>query len=207
MDPITLSEKEKYKKIWQDKRYRNSSPGYKLAKLFFYFAKNSKGESVTDFGCGTGRAALRFLGNGMHVQLVDITKNALDESIKTLCHIDERVSFIEASVWELPEEVVKTDWIFSADLLEHLPEERVDAALHNMASRTKKGGMLQIYLEEEPFGELIGETLHLTLKSRQWWIDQVAKHWEITLVSPEVQDHVRFAIFVGKPHEKNQTHK
>lgn len=138
MDLLSHSEKEKYEKIWQDGRYRNSSPGYKLAKLFFYYAKNAKDESVTDFGCGTGRAALRFLGNKMHVQLVDITESALDESIKSLCHIDERVRFVEASVWELPDEVVATDWIFSADLLEHLPEERIDAALRNMASRTKK---------------------------------------------------------------------
>lgn len=203
MDSISITEKTKYERMWKDGRYRNSSPGYKLAKLFFYFAKNSKGDSVTDFGCGTGRAALRFLGHNMQVQLVDITKNALDESIDALCHLDERISFIEASVWELPEEVEVTDWIFSADLLEHLPEERIDTAFSAMASRTRKGGMLQIYLEDEPFGELIGERLHLTLKSRQWWIDKVAKYWEITLVSPEIKGHVRFAIMVGKPHENH----
>ncbi len=201
MDELLLTEKKKYEKIWQDKRYRSSSPGYKLAHLFFLFAKQVRGDSITDFGCGTGRAALRFLGRGMDVQLVDITKSALDESIKTLAHIDKRVQFVEASVWDLPQEVATTDWIYSADLLEHLPEEKIDSAFKCMASRTKKGGMLQIYLEEEPFGELIGETLHLTLKSRQWWIDKVAQYWEIVLVSPEAADHVRFCIFVGKPNE------
>ena len=201
MDELLLTEKKKYEKIWQDKRYRSSSPGYKLAHLFFLFAKQVRGDSITDFGCGTGRAALRFLGRGMSVQLVDITKSALDESINTLCHIDKRVNFIEASVWDLPSAVEATDWIYSADLLEHLPEEKIDSAFKCMASRTKKGGMLQIYLEEEPFGELIGETLHLTLKTRQWWIDKVAEYWEIILVSPEISDHVRFCIFVGKPIE------
>lgn len=201
MDELLLTEKKKYEKIWQDRRYRLSSPGYKLAHLFFLYAKQVQGNSITDFGCGTGRAALRFLGRGMQVQLVDITKNSLDESIKTLAHLDDRVRFVEASVWDLPQEVETTDWIYSADLLEHLPEEKIDSAFQCMASRTKKGGMLQIYLKEEPFGELIGETLHLTLKSRQWWIDKVAQYWEIVLVSPEAADHVRFCIFVGKPNE------
>ena len=45
-------------------------------------------------------------------------------------------------------------------------------ALSQMAARTRRGGFFQIYLQEEPFGELIGEKLHLTVRPKEWWVEK-----------------------------------
>ena len=50
-------EKDKYERMWAVKDYRSNSPG---ERLLIYSPKSSftKGESIIDLGCGTGRAAL-----------------------------------------------------------------------------------------------------------------------------------------------------
>jgi hypothetical protein len=48
-----------------------------------------------------------------------------------------------------------------------------------MAQRMKKGGLFCIDLRPDQFGSVIQDTLHLTLKPKQWWHEQVSAFFSI----------------------------
>lgn len=199
MDTLYLEEKSKYEKMWEHDLYRQRSPGALLSPFFFYhFQQRIKpGDSIIDFGCGTAAASMTFFDMGLFVTLVDIANNCLSvKSQKLLREKNKRFLFVEAPLWDLPPEVPVSDWIYCIDVLEHLPEDRVKASLEAMAKKTKKGGALQIFLEEESMGELIGETLHLTLRPLNWWLDLISAFWVIENVQ-EILPDVRYCVYVG----------
>ena len=71
------------------------------------------------------------------------------------------------------------DWIYCVDVLEHLPTEQIDAALDGFTHITRHGGFLQIALFEDGCGNLIGETLHLTVQPYAWWHEKIAARWTL----------------------------
>jgi len=195
---VEASEKQKYEAMWEHAEYRLSSPGFEAASCFFDHFKEriQEGDSILDFGCGTGRTSSLFFSKGLFVRMIDIASNCLDENIISLMHLfPHAIEFMEASLWELPSTVASADWIYCCDVLEHLPSEQVDAALFQMAKRTKKGGFLQIFLKDEPFGLMIGKRLHLTIQPKEWWIEKISKYWKIEGFGPEIKNS-RFTVFV-----------
>jgi 2-polyprenyl-3-methyl-5-hydroxy-6-metoxy-1,4-benzoquinol methylase len=192
------AEKNKYEEMWQCSEYRLASPGFFSAQAFLNFFRDGVqiGDTIIDFGCGTGRAGSVFLLRGLSVQMVDIVSNCLDEHIANLMHFcSDKFEFIEACLWDLPKTLAASDWIYCCDVLEHLPEEFVDLALAQMSERTKKGGFFQIFLQEEHFGDLIGKQLHLTLHTKEWWIDKISNYWKIEGFGPEIPD-IRFSVYL-----------
>lgn len=198
---LILQEKEKYIKMWNIPVYRSVSPGNNLAEHFLdYFSKEMQaGDTLTDFGCGTGRAAHRFLERGLNVQLIDIAPNCLDGEIQALTLIlPHRIAFTEACLWELDSDTQTTDWLYCCDVMEHLPPDKVAQTLQQLACRNKKGGCFQIFLEDDlAFGTLSQEHLHLTIQTQKWWVAQLSKHWEVLAFGPEVPG-LRFSCFVKK---------
>ncbi len=198
---LTLQEKEKYIKMWDIPLYRSVSPGSNLAECFldYFFHEMKAGETLTDFGCGTGRAAHRFLERGLNVQLIDIAPNCLDGEVQALTLIlPHRITFTEACLWELASGTQTTDWIYCCDVMEHLPESRVEQTLEQLAQRNTKGGCFQIFLEDDiAFGSLIKDQLHLTIRTQAWWVAQLSKHWDILAFGPEVPG-LRFSCFVKR---------
>lgn len=202
-DEIFLEEKRKYEKMWTNEPYRATSPGYDSVSDFLSYIKNKKGsaDSLIDFGCGSGVAAIPFLEVGFKVSLVDIAENCLNENIHALTFLyPELITFFLAPLWELPCSLGKSDWIYCIDVLEHLPPERVDKALSEMASKTKKGGALQVFLLDEEMGARVGETLHLTIKPLDWWLDKISSYWNIEEVRPIIPG-IRYCIYVGTSKE------
>lgn len=187
MDDLSLLEQKKYEEMWNHTDYRVNSPGYESVPLFFDAFKRhlEEGDSLTDYGCGCGLAALRFLERGLKVKLVDIAKNCLEDKIfsLTLLRPDE-LSFTEASLWELPDSLGESDWVYCADVLEHLPTEKTDSVLSQIASRTRKGGLFQVFHKDESFGELIGKPLHLTIESEEWWHKRISSHFDLLVAIP-----------------------
>jgi 2-polyprenyl-3-methyl-5-hydroxy-6-metoxy-1,4-benzoquinol methylase len=182
-------EKAKYKKMWAHEIYRFSSPGLEAAPLFLESFKEEvrPGDSLTDFGCGTGLVALSFLEKAFKVHLVDIAENCLEDKIATLMQLlPDQLFFTQASLWELPDAMEKSDWIYCVDVLEHLPRDKVETALTLLASKTKKGGLIQVFHKEEPFGALIDETLHLTIQPEKWWTEKIGSCWKLLDIVPIV---------------------
>ncbi len=195
---LTKQEKDKYEAMWNVPCYRHTSPGYLQTENFLKFFNNSilKGDSITDFGCGNGFTTIPFLEKGLTVQLVDIATNALADKIAALTLLaSDLVTFKYGCLWDLPDDIYQTDWCYCMDVLEHIPTEKVADVLQHISKRTKKGGALQVFLIDEPFGDLICEKLHLTIKPLSWWLDIIGIYFNIKEVIPIIPD-IRYTLFV-----------
>lgn len=181
------AEREKYEKIWAFPSYRMHSPGEQMVEKFLEKCAWQPTDYIIDFGCGTGRAGLKLKAAGLNPILVDITETCLDDEAKGL-------AFLTANLWDLPP--LRNDWIFSCDTLEHLPTEHIDAALQGMADATAKGGLLQIAMFKDNCGDMIGETLHLTVKPVAWWMEKIEKLWDVREWSVDRYD--RLVVILGK---------
>jgi 2-polyprenyl-3-methyl-5-hydroxy-6-metoxy-1,4-benzoquinol methylase len=168
------AERIKYQRMWTEvPGYRTNSPGERLVDTFLSLAQWDKGDWLIDCGSGTGRAAKKLSDAGLNVTMLDITPTATDPDVK--------LSFIEACLWDMPEFPQRGlyDWVYCCDVCEHLPTEHVDAVLDNLATMTGYGAFLQIAMWPENYGKQIGETLHLTVKPTEWWMEKINKRWEV----------------------------
>lgn len=176
-----LREKQKYTQLWSSiPEYREASAADLLAPAFisYFSAQLESGQRIIDFGCGTGRSAISFLSKGLQVDLVDFAAPCLDTEIFLLA-ASKKVFFWEACLWDLPLTLPIADWIVCFDVLEHLPEEKIEATLQGMAQRMKRGGLFSIDLREDRFGSEIKAPLHLTLKPKKWWDKQLSAFFSI----------------------------
>lgn len=162
---LSEQEREKYEKAWALDKYRDYSPGEHLVERAIADLGMTSFETVIDFGCGTGRAAKKFQDLDFSVLGVDFVPDAVETDI----------AFKEACLWDLP--VLKADWGFCTDVMEHIPTEKVSDVLDGIRRSTAKGAFFQIALTKDSFGDRIGERLHLTVKPTDWWIDQLSSHW------------------------------
>ena len=183
MDPKAVEEQEKYDLIWKEvPSYRECSPGEGFAPLFFkaFEGQLRAGQSLIDFGCGTGRVARDFLSIGLHLTLIDISPYCLDDEVRAIVDLLRgQVEFLPACLWNLPKEVKPAHWIFCCDVLEHIPEDCVEKTLSGMAKRMRHGGFMAICLKEDLSGKKIGKPLHLTVKESGWWKERLQSHFSI----------------------------
>lgn len=91
----------------------------------------------------------------------------------------EQLNFLPACLWALPFSLQKADWIYCCDVLEHIPPDRFEQTLKEMADHMLSGGFLSVCLKEDLMGESVGEPLHLTVKPGKWWLDLLSKYFEI----------------------------
>lgn len=178
-----LTEVDKYQRLWESvPEYREVSPADSLTPLFLdYFRKEiKKGDGVIDFGCGPGRSAIFLLKANLFVHLIDFCNNCLDPYIYLLTlDSNSSVKFSKASIYSLPSGIQRKEWIICFDVLEHIPEKMITKALKGMATRMGKGGLLGIALTEDSLGQMIGETLHLSIKPPSWWEKQICRFFHI----------------------------
>lgn len=178
-----LTEVDKYQRLWESvPEYREVSPADSLTPLFLdYFRKEIKeGDGVIDFGCGPGRSAIFLLKASLFVHLIDFCSNCLDPYIYLLTlDPNSSVKFSKASICSLPIDIQEKEWIICFDVLEHIPEKMIAKSLKGIAARMKKGGLLGIALTEDSLGQMIGETLHLSIKPPSWWKKQICRFFHI----------------------------
>ncbi len=165
---LTEQERAKYRKTWDIKEYRNVSPGMRHLNEALKWMNPEHGSSITDWGCGAGRAGDEMAMRGYDVRLVDIASNAYLG----------RLPFVEACLWELPEDMPATDYGFCADVMEHIPTEHVDDVLAGIAKRTTKKCYFQIALFADSHFTNSGP-LHLSVFPGEWWQDKIERHFRI----------------------------
>lgn len=158
-------ERDKYRAMWGHEEYRNMSPGMQNAQLCAEALGIKPGDTLIDFGCGTGRATDFFRSLGASVTGVDIAPNALEFDIP----------FVEACLWQLPE--MAADWGYCCDVMEHIPPEKVGDVLAGVARSVTRGAYFTIESDHDEMGILIGQPLHLTVRPPKWWREQLAKHF------------------------------
>jgi ubiquinone/menaquinone biosynthesis C-methylase UbiE len=184
-----MQEQKKYDLLWaQCPAYRECSPGELFAPLFLNYFKVKAGETLLDFGCGTGRAASAFLEKQLKVTLIDFSAHALDEQMRHLIAlIPDQLQFVQADLATLPETLPAADWIYCCDVLEHIPEAQVDAVLKGMARCMKKGGYFSICLQEDQFGKAFDLVLHVTVRDKAWWLKKISSYFSIAQEASPVE--------------------
>lgn len=152
-----LSEQEKYQRMWAYDAYRTMSPGEECVDTFLEICKPDG--LVIDFGCGTGRAALKIKQYGCFVRLVDFTDNSRDPEAIDL-------PFTQHDLTEPLGILAK--YGYCTDVLEHIAPENVEKVINNIMSCVKTA-FLQISTVPDNMGAVIGQQLHLTVRPHEWW--------------------------------------
>ena len=184
-------EQDKYRRIWEVPGYRVKSPGELLVPTFLEHAAWNRGDTLIDLGCGAGRAGLQLSKAGLEVTLMDITRNAID--------LDSRgmLPFVQHCLWEPT--TLRFDWAYCCDVLEHIPPEWVNAVLENLSRIGTNGAFMQIALFKDGFGGMIGETLHLTIETAEWWMEKITSLWPIEYQAPSGDG--RLIVLTGPAHD------
>lgn len=161
------AERAKYERVWEFPQYRHQAPGEALVDDAIQALGMQPGDTVIDFGCGTGRPAQRLQERGLSVTGVDFAANCLDTAVS--------IPFVRADLTDLPS--MAADWGYCTDVMEHLPPEQVAGVLANIRASVRRGVYFQIATRPDVMGKLIGETLHLTVQKPDWWQEVLEQHW------------------------------
>jgi len=167
---LAAVEREKYLKAYQRLRYRSKSPHKRcLPRALDELAQY---ESYANFGCGSGLLD-RYLLDQKPGVLVDHV-SVLWEDVAAHKNLTK---FIEASLFE-DFEMFEAPFAVCTDVMEHIPPDKVDAVLANIAARTPEC-FFQISLN--PSGEKdiekYGGHLHLTVETPEWWKSTLTRHF------------------------------
>jgi len=189
-------EKKKYIRCWDVDDYRKFSPGEKLVDLFLETAKPEDGDTVVDWGCGTGRAAKLLHDAGMDVTAVDFAYNCLDSDVKA--ELGEDFRFIERDITEPVS--MPSKYGFCTDVMEHIPPEDVDKVLRNILNNSQHV-FFQISTQKDHFGahpEIARngerEHLHLTVWNYSTWLKKFVEHGVIVNHSNDLGGAVIFYV-------------
>lgn len=162
-----LSERDKYRLMWQMAMYRAHSPGEEAAETFLRVAKPEG--LVVDFGCGTGRGALKIKAAGVPVFLIDFADNARDfaaQGLPFLCHDLTQPVPVSGAVG------------FCTDVMEHIPGPDIDRVLGNIFDATPRV-FFSIGTTPDCCGLLIGATLHVSVMPHEAWAERLARFGRI----------------------------
>jgi len=177
--------------MWTHNSYRVHSPGADTVEWFLSKVKWTPGDTIIDLGCGTGRAGEKLASKGLQVRLLDFCKDAVEVDLP----------FTDACLWSLPPGLPRFDWIYCADVLEHIPREYLGKVFDSIASLTIRGGYIQVATAPDGCGKIIGETLHLTVEPSAWWYEQIKLRWNMATNDDEVVRNLARARFIiGEPY-------
>jgi hypothetical protein len=168
-------EAEKYRKMWEFDEYRKVAPGEQVVTTFLRQAQPKPGDTIIDFGAGTGRGALMLaLLGGLDVTMLDFAPNCLDDDVREMLTTQaHRMHWVEADLRKPIS--VSAKYGFNTDVMEHIPTKDVDAVLRHIL-KAAQHVFFQISMVDDACGALIGEPLHLTVKPYQWWLDKFKEH-------------------------------
>lgn len=154
-----LTEREKYERMWAIPGYRNIAPGEECVGDFIAIAKPTG--VVIDFGCGTGRAAIKLAEAGCEPILVDFAANCRDPQAQIY-------PFFQL---DLSEDIpLRAEYGLCTDVMEHIPPEDVVKVIGNIMT-SARNVFFQISTVPDMAGAAINQRLHLTVMPHGWWHD------------------------------------
>lgn len=190
----TMTEKQKYTKMWTVDDYRKVSSGEHAANTFLSIAKPDVGDEVTDFGTGTGRGGLMLWAMGkMNVTMLDFAPNCLDADLVTATEkFPEQIRFAEHDLTNPMEGT--TRYGYCTDVMEHIPTDDVDKVLHNILD-----GAQSVFFRIATTPDVMGPKylrlhLHLTVKDYSWWAKKFIEHGCTILHSEDLGNAVDFYV-------------
>jgi len=175
-EDLAAFERSKYVKAFSRQRYREKSPHYRCVGKIEQWMSEYGYTRYANFGCGSGLLDRHLLKHSKGI-LVDHV-NSLHSDVAGSPNLEK---FIEASLF-MDFEPFSCDFGVCCDVMEHIPEHKVEKALENIANRCREV-FFQISLNEsgEKDIEKYGGHLHLTVKEPDWWDEKLKKvfrsHW------------------------------
>lgn len=124
--------------------------------------------NVLDVGCAHGFIVKRLNDAGVTAYGIDISRYAVDNCAHN--------NVMHGDVLDLPYKDGYFDFVYSSDMLEHIPEADVAIAIDEIA-RVGKRGLLEITYEKTPMD--IDDT-HITMKPYSWWRERVPEQFDIS---------------------------
>ncbi len=179
---LRQAEREKYERVWRIPSYGDFSPGERLVDAFIDIVKPEPDSTITDFGCGSGKASRLLQRRGFNVLSVDHTKDGISR------HRARHIDFAEACLWDI--KVPHSRYGFCCDVMEHIPIEMTMLTIKSIMDHCDEC-FFQICTLPDRFGQQIGIPLHLTVKPFVWWRDRLS---ELTTVI-DARDLMHAGIF------------
>ena len=190
---IQNPELKKYITCWENDEYRQVAPGELLVPKFLEWARPNRHMTIIDWGCGTGRAAKRFYAApyDFDVTAVDFAYNCLDPEVKEFVKDNDRFRFVEEDL--AVQSNLRSEYGFCTDVMEHIPEEQIDAVLTNILYASKHV-FFQISTVEDIFSKHIDVDgdLHVSVFDYQWWLKKFTEHSVIIHRSEQLHGAVIF---------------
>ncbi len=152
VDALEQSERAKYETVWNQPSYRTANQGLGLwqrARAIF-----GTPTSALDIGCGNGRLMAAMLAEGIDAHGVDFAPNAPDAG--------NAARVTNACLWDMQFDR-RFELGVCADVMEHIPPERVDAVLQRIVDCCDV-----TVFEIANYPSIYGD-LHLTLQDADWW--------------------------------------
>jgi hypothetical protein len=154
-------ERDKYTDIWNAQDY-SSANNSGFAEMLIN--KYRIGGRCLEIGAGKGTLIKQLQQRGIQVHGLDIT----------MAGFRANTIGIEAPAWDtgLPDK--SYDFTFSKDVLEHIPENRIQQTIKEIARITKKGTIHNVS-DREAVKDYNRHKVHLTVRPIEWWREQFRK--------------------------------
>lgn len=147
----------------------------------YYLFRHQPNLRVMDLGCSGGGMVRSFLEDGhtaIGLEGSDVSKKLRSAEWDTCplhlftCDITSPFK-VKRTANDTQEQF---DLITSWEVLEHIPENRVDMLIENIAEHLRKGGVfvgsVATFLDFDPN---TGANYHVTLKPKEWWLERFAR--------------------------------
>ncbi len=139
-------------------------------KISYLFEK----DTLIDLGCGFGHTLKHLLNLGFNAWGADVSEVVLGNLPKSLENRIAILDFTQPSCFaSLPSHFPKKfKLLFSWNVLEHIPEERIDFVIQNFNEILSPQGYLVLAIDLKTNGD----PTHILIKSREWWLQKFKEH-------------------------------
>ncbi len=129
---------------------------YEFRHLIYNIIKRTRSKTILDYGSGKG---------------IQYKKQNLDLywSVEAVCYDPYYQPYNK-----LPDN--QFDGVICVEVLEHVPEERLEIVFTNIFSRAKKFVFFTICMITGGTFFTTGENVHITIQSKDWWIEKIKKY-------------------------------
>lgn len=170
MTDLIESERLKYEKIYKFSGYGAKGHGAPLAS--YLLARTGYRGLLGDFGCGRGGSFPPYIAAGFILQPVD---HVLVLDPKWGAH-PQVLPAVRANLWK--DDLPAVDYGLCTDVMEHIPEQFVDASIANVARAVRYACLWSVCHVQDVWGERIGERLHMTVQPQAWWMAKFIANWK-----------------------------
>ncbi len=166
-------EDEIYSWLYGEKGYGSPKGGSTNELLGYTYDQIKDCNKILDAGCGMCDFVrlIRERGYTNVVYGIDVSKYVIEHAPLTCCAV-------HGSLDDMPFDTDFFDAIWSRDVLEHIPPEKIDKVLAELRRVLKSDGKIALSISGVParWRGPKSEELHLTIRTLNWWVTLLKAH-------------------------------